>query len=64
MVSSTPSNSHLPPQLRRCGNRERGDPHPSEHARQRLRRAHELFDLDLDDPAQRLLLEIELAAAA
>ncbi len=32
--------------------------------RQRLRRAHELFDLDLDDPAQRLLLEIELAAAA
>ncbi|ADJ48961.1 hypothetical protein AMES_7135 [Amycolatopsis mediterranei S699] len=32
--------------------------------RQRLRRAQELFDLDLTDPAQRLLLELELTAAA
>jgi hypothetical protein len=31
--------------------------------RQRLRRARELFDLDLDNPALHLLLEIELAAA-
>lgn len=32
--------------------------------RQRLRRAQELFALDLGDPAQRLVLELELHAAA
>ena len=33
-------------------------------ARQRLRRCRELFDLDLDSSAQRLLLELELTAEA
>lgn len=32
--------------------------------RQRLRRSRELFELDLDNAAQRLLLELELTAAA